>query len=171
MHKGAMNGDEFLEKITATTEANAALLQEGPLIATPDIVRRDVDKDDEFLIIATDGVWDVLTSQEAVLYVRRYLVTNGGDVDGAAKGLVRKALVSGTVDNVSAVVVALNQRMAGGEEKTDVSQPSAAPEEGPSAGALEAVSSPVLNPSRAFIASPMLTGQEAEEDFENNFFL
>ena len=128
MHKGAMNGDEFLELITKTTEENAALLQEGPLIATPDIVRRSVHEDDEFVIIATDGIWDVLTSQEAVLYVRRYLATKEGDVDGAAKGLVRKALVSGTVDNVSAVVVVLNQRKNGGEEKSDSGTLPAAPQ-------------------------------------------
>ena len=39
-------------------------------------------------------------------------------------------------------------------------------------GPTDVLASPVLNPARAFIQSPVLTGQNpAEEDFENNFFL
>ena len=109
MHKGGTNGDEFLQLISSTEEKDAGKLQEGPLICTPDLCRRTIDKEDEFLVIASDGVWDVMTSQESVLYVRRYLALNGGDVDKCAKAIVKQALLLGSVDNVSAVIVVLNQ--------------------------------------------------------------
>ena len=111
MHKGALDGDEFLELIGSIKEQDAFKLQSGPLICTPDILRRVVAPEDEFIVIASDGVWDVMTSEQACLFVRRFLALNNGDVDAAAKALVKKALVSGTVDNVSAVVVALNQNI------------------------------------------------------------
>ena len=108
MHKGVKDGDEFLEMIMNTAEEDAAKLQNGPLICTPDLRHHPVKKTDEFFIVASDGVWDVLTSQEAVNFVRRFLVENAGDVDAAARALVGKALHSGTVDNVSAVITVVN---------------------------------------------------------------
>jgi len=39
----------------------------------PDIKRIDRQSDDEFVVIACDGVWDVLSSQEVVNEVRRHL--------------------------------------------------------------------------------------------------
>ena len=107
-YKGVKDGDEFLEMIMNTAEEDAAKLQNGPLICTPDLRHHPVKKTDEFFIVASDGVWDVLTSQEAVNFVRRFLVENAGDVDAAARALVGKALHSGTVDNVSAVITVVN---------------------------------------------------------------
>ncbi len=62
---------------------------------------------DEFLILACDGVWDVLTSDKAVHFVRRRLLETGGDPQQAAEDLCQKALELGSGDNVSAVVVRL----------------------------------------------------------------
>ena len=109
MHKSIMDGDEFLQLIGSISEQNAAQLQEGPLICTPDIRRHSIEPSDEFLIIASDGIWDVLTSQEAVFFVRRFLALNGGDVDAAANAIISHSLLLGSVDNVSAVIVVLNQ--------------------------------------------------------------
>jgi len=39
--------------------------------AAPDVVEHALDADDEFVILACDGIWDCMTSQQAVEFVRR----------------------------------------------------------------------------------------------------
>ena len=41
------------------------------VVATPDITTFELQKGDEFVIIACDGIWDVLSNQEAVDFVRK----------------------------------------------------------------------------------------------------
>jgi serine/threonine protein phosphatase PrpC len=43
------------------------------VVATPDITSFDLQKGDEFLILACDGIWDVMSNQEAVDFVRKRL--------------------------------------------------------------------------------------------------
>lgn len=44
------------------------------ICATPEVVYDSVSSDDEFLVIACDGIWDVKTSQEVCNFVRRRLM-------------------------------------------------------------------------------------------------
>lgn len=37
----------------------------GSINAEPDVRERVLERHDEFLVLATDGLWDVMTSQEA----------------------------------------------------------------------------------------------------------
>ncbi len=108
MHKGAGQSD-FLASVASTEVSDASELQKGPLICTPDVKDVEIDENCEFLIIASDGVWDVLENQEAVNFVRRHLFENGGNLSAAAQALVQKALKERSVDNVSAVLVVFNQ--------------------------------------------------------------
>ncbi|VDN90636.1 unnamed protein product [Brugia pahangi] len=58
-------GDHFYKK-------NAALpLKEQMISALPDVKQYKILEGDEFIIIACDGIWNSLTSQEAVDFVRR----------------------------------------------------------------------------------------------------
>lgn len=58
------------------------------------------------LILACDGVWDVLTDQEAANLI---LVPfkESGPFDGAANLLVQTAIDRGSADNVTALVIFL----------------------------------------------------------------
>lgn len=79
------------------------------LVAEPEVVVETVLPHDEFLIIACDGLWDVMTSQQAVHFVRRFLGKTP-DVRAAVKALVDCAVNDlESPDNVSAVIVVLNQ--------------------------------------------------------------
>lgn len=40
------------------------------ITAEPDVTRHTLSPDDEFIVMACDGVWDCMTSQEVVDYVR-----------------------------------------------------------------------------------------------------
>jgi len=72
--------------------------------ATPEISTLELDKEnDHFIILATDGVWDIFDDQQAVQIVRNtakqpYL---------AAKRLGSEALGKGSTDNITVVVIFL----------------------------------------------------------------
>ena len=76
----------------------------SPLIAEPEIKQIRLTEEDEFLIMGCDGIWDVLTSQEAVSVVKRGL-NRHGDPTRCARELVMEALRLNTFDNLTAVVV------------------------------------------------------------------
>ncbi|CAH0473533.1 unnamed protein product [Peronospora belbahrii] len=82
--------------------------QDGHLVVTPDVIEHLVDPSDQFLLLASDGLFDVLTSQQAVNFVLRKLQTHG-DVQLAAQELVLKSQAYFAHDNISVIIVALNQ--------------------------------------------------------------
>jgi len=77
---------------------------DGTLIAMPDVMQVAIRPEDEFFVVASDGLWDVMTNEQVVNFVRFHL-SQHGDVRKAASELVDKALVMSSVDNVSAIVV------------------------------------------------------------------
>eukprot|EP00913_Durusdinium_trenchii_P011949 g11224.t1 len=79
----------------------------GPDIvsAEPEITVHEVDWDaDEFVILATDGIWDVLTDKDSVALVRHHLLT-GQTEQQAAEALVKRAREKGSQDDCTAMVV------------------------------------------------------------------
>ena len=72
------------------------------VIANPDIyVRTKLDKD-EFIILASDGLWDVVTNNEAILFVNQRI--NIKCFKTIAKELVEYAFMKGSGDNISVIV-------------------------------------------------------------------
>jgi len=49
--------------------------QEQIVIAYPDVIVKDVVPETEFIVLACDGIWDVLTNQEVVDFVRRRIAS------------------------------------------------------------------------------------------------
>lgn len=66
----------------------------------PDVETFPLDNSTQFLIIASDGLWDVCQDQQAV-----DLVKNMNTSKEMAKSLVQFALKNGTQDNVSVLVL------------------------------------------------------------------
>ncbi|XP_051137458.1 probable protein phosphatase 2C 61 [Andrographis paniculata] len=62
------------------------MLKQYGVIATPDISYHHLSPDDEFLVIATDGVWDVLTNETVVS-----IVSSARSQEEAAKLVVEEA--------------------------------------------------------------------------------
>lgn len=72
------------------------------------------DVQSQFLIIACDGVWDVMEDQEAVDMVREHLGTGAGatapphsKAKTAAQVLVDAAMAKGSSDNITVLIVFL----------------------------------------------------------------
>lgn len=71
-----VNGDLSLSRAIGDLEYKQnKLLPPGDqlIVATPDVMSVKRERSDEFLLIACDGVWDVISSQEAVDFVRARL--------------------------------------------------------------------------------------------------
>ncbi|CAR25622.1 hypothetical protein ZYGR_0A01870 [Zygosaccharomyces rouxii] len=75
---------------------------DGLVVGNPFTTSVELTRDDEFLIVACDGLWDVIDDQDACELIRDIKEPNE-----AAKTLVRYALENGTTDNVTAMVVYL----------------------------------------------------------------
>eukprot|EP00177_Eucheuma_denticulatum_P001183 GFKZ01002141.1.p2 GENE.GFKZ01002141.1~~GFKZ01002141.1.p2 ORF type:complete len:646 (-),score=73.21 GFKZ01002141.1:2443-4380(-) len=69
--------------------------------STPEVTKTEISTTDDFIILASDGLWDVVSSQEAASLVR----TTVRVPDLAAKRLALKAIELGSDDNVSVIVV------------------------------------------------------------------
>merc|ERR1712078_852597 len=64
------------------------------ITAEPDVLKHQLDPKDEFFIVACDGVWDVLSNQEAVDFVRTRIQRSG--VRGENRNYRRSARPSST---------------------------------------------------------------------------
>jgi len=73
--------------------------------AEPEITIHEVDWDsDAFVILASDGIWDVIPDREAVRIAHRCL-QKGGNQEKAAELLVKQAVKKGSHDDCTALVV------------------------------------------------------------------
>ncbi|KAK4414958.1 putative protein phosphatase 2C 27 [Sesamum alatum] len=76
----------------------------GPLSAEPELKLITLTNEDEFLIIGSDGIWDVFRSQNAVDFARRRLQEHN-NVKLCCKDIVNEAKKRGASDNLTVVMV------------------------------------------------------------------
>lgn len=77
---------------------------EDLLTAEPDIVEMEVTQRDHFVVVATDGVWHVLTNDEAAVAAAEAV----GKGRNPAKEVVKTALKRGARDNITVVIAPLS---------------------------------------------------------------
>ena len=112
MDPRAINSNGRLFGLLAVTRSLGDLNFPGLVIAQPEIELVDLTPEDEFVIVASDGVWGAMTSQEAVNYVRRCAVEeNSYDAQDLAAKLMHKAvsLKAGDADNVTVCILSFHQ--------------------------------------------------------------
>ncbi|KAL6888668.1 hypothetical protein ACP4OV_009694 [Aristida adscensionis] len=103
--------------VLAVSRAFGDKLLKQYVVADPDIKEEVVDSSLEFLILASDGLWDVVTNEEAVAMVKPIQ-----NPEEAAKRLLQEASQRGSSDNITIVIVRFLEGAAGegsGEEKTE----------------------------------------------------
>jgi protein phosphatase 1L len=89
--------------------------------ATPELAWWECTPQDAALVLACDGLWDVLSNEQVAEVVLAAMHPLPGGVEEphtpaqrASAALVRHAIMSGSMDNVTAIVVDLRQGGAGG---------------------------------------------------------
>lgn len=72
--------------------------------AEPDLSVMDRSEEDEFLILACDGVWDVMTNEEVVSYIYSRLLIND-NLQKVCEELLETCLAKGSRDNMSVILI------------------------------------------------------------------
>jgi len=80
----------------------------------PELFETRLTAADEFMILACDGTWDVMSSAQAVDYVRGVLQRSNHDASVAARALANEAFKRGSTDNISCVIVVFDFPLADG---------------------------------------------------------
>ena len=96
-----------VEGVLAVSRAIGDVSLQPYVTCVPEVVERALSSEDEYLVLASDGVWDVMHNED----VARLVVQAGAyDFAAIAKTLCAEALILGSSDNVTAVVVDLRQQ-------------------------------------------------------------
>ncbi|KII90856.1 hypothetical protein PLICRDRAFT_39460 [Plicaturopsis crispa FD-325 SS-3] len=113
---GRVNGNLALSRALGDFEfkKNYAMIPEQQVItADPDVTVHQLTDEDEFLVIACDGIWDCLTSQQVVDFVRRQ-VAQGKELTEIGEMMCEHCLAPDTssgagigCDNMTVMIVAL----------------------------------------------------------------
>ena len=98
------------------------------VIAEPEVAEHRLCSEDEFLVVASDGLWDVLEPADVSALIRDTVKHPGM----AAQRLVTEALTRGSADNVSAAVFFFGGGAAGSAYSARRTAPPSTGRAGPS---------------------------------------
>lgn len=114
---GRVNGDLALSRALGDFEfkENWTVGPEEQIVtAYPDVTCHERTEEDEFLVLACDGIWDCLSSQQVIDFVRHHVAT-GTDLTEIGKKICDYCLAPDTqsevygCDNMTVLIVALLQ--------------------------------------------------------------
>lgn len=112
---GRVNGNLALSRAFGDFEFkvnNRFPPEKQAVTAFPDIIKRHITDEDEFLILACDGIWDCLTNERAVQIVRSH-IARGVDLGDICEIMMMQCLASDVeinavgADNMTIMIVAL----------------------------------------------------------------
>ncbi len=89
--------------VLAVSRAFGDRLLKQYVVAEPEIQEDTIEEGVDFLILASDGLWDVVTNQEAVS-----MVLSIEDAQEAANKLTEEAYRRGSADNITCLIVRFN---------------------------------------------------------------
>ncbi|KAJ7644114.1 phosphatase 2C-like domain-containing protein [Roridomyces roridus] len=113
---GRVNGNLALSRALGDFEfkKNYNMPPEKQIItADPDVTCHEITEEDEFLVLACDGIWDCLSSQQVVNFIR-YQISEGKDLTEIGEMMCEHCLAPDTssgagigCDNMTVLIVAL----------------------------------------------------------------
>lgn len=105
--KNRVNGVLAISRAFGDIEFKGSNPLHGLVIAVPDIHVERITPMTEFIVLATDGLFDVMEPQVVVNYVREKLHANLSLQD-TARSLTKEAVDRGSIDNVTAVILSFS---------------------------------------------------------------
>ena len=81
------------------------------IVVDPEILEHFFEKEDKFIVLASDGIWEFLSNEEVVNIVQEYYLEN--NVEGAIEHLYNEAakrwiMEEGVVDDITIIIMFLN---------------------------------------------------------------
>lgn len=73
--------------------------------AEPEIEVQKIEKTEEFLVLACDGIWDVMSNDEICAYIRQLMNNGETNLKLIAEEILDNCLRAGSRDNMSVVIV------------------------------------------------------------------
>lgn len=107
---GCLNGEICVSRALGDLDLETGEKMKG-LSAEAQCAKFHIQEEDEFIIIACDGLWDVLSSEAAVGYARRSL-RHHNDIQRCAEDLVKEALAANSTDNVSVILIGFTRTVS-----------------------------------------------------------
>lgn len=93
--------------VLAVSRAFGDRLLKQYVVAEPELREETINDDVEFLVLASDGLWDVVSNQDAISMVQSI-----ANAEEAAKKLTEEAFRKGSADNITCVVVRFRNEAA-----------------------------------------------------------
>jgi serine/threonine protein phosphatase PrpC len=134
-----------VEGVLAVSRAIGDVELQPYITSQPEVTTKTIDSRDEYLVLASDGLWDVMENEDVAKFIMQNAATT--DYLTLAKLLAQEAIRRGTTDNITVLVIDLQKRY----------NPSGKKNGGPS---LASITSPVSSP-RSSEASTASAGNGA----------
>jgi len=101
-----VNGVQRLNGILAVTRSFGDSRFKRFVTSEPEIVAHKLDGNEDFLILACDGLWDVMTAKDVGEFVPQFLAENGKEHrEKVSEALTKKAIDLNSSDNVSVITI------------------------------------------------------------------
>ncbi|KAJ1431864.1 phosphatase 2C-like domain-containing protein [Ochromonadaceae sp. CCMP2298] len=102
-----------VEGILAVSRSIGDVTLQPYITCEPEIMEKQIENEDEYLVLASDGVFDTMTNED----VAKIVLRNGKDFLNVSKRVCTEAIIMGSTDNVTALVIDLKQRLRTVEQK------------------------------------------------------
>jgi Serine/threonine protein phosphatase len=119
------DGDDYRIKKLSVSRAFGDISAEPYVTHVPDTFKFKLEKNDKFVVLGCDGLWDKLTSEEVVNFVllecydRTTNVRINKQVNAALK-LAEYAIQKGSTDNVTAIIVFFDNIITNDKNKNKI---------------------------------------------------
>jgi serine/threonine protein phosphatase PrpC len=100
--KGTISNGRVKGQLAITRTLGDLALKNYGVIATPFICKHKIENDDKYIILSSDGLWDVINEQDVLKMSKE--VSNS---EKFSKVLIKKAIEGGSKDNISCIVISL----------------------------------------------------------------